>query len=293
MIDDGQTSQSRMTRTYEEIKARAAEVSDLFKRQGIPVHPKSAIGVLLKDAELLEAKYRAGESDATAFSALFNAAHMERVASALLMLEHEPNCDTYLKKLTSTSLDFLDRNPSHAKDIFWEIELWWTLKRASADAKLVDPPDIILNTPDGPLAIPCKKIYSEKNVARQLNSAVKQLKQFDGVGIAAINIDDLAPERSILSSPTAGRMGQFIDTQNVNFMERFRVPIQRYFDAGRLSAIAVCTTVLAEVTEEGTRLNNARQMTIWAWPDVPPVVKKKLEYFARVMRASINGVELD
>ena len=286
------SSEIRTTRDYQEIKVRALQIRDLFRRQNIQFNAASAIGVLLKDAEVLADTFIAGQSGASEFKILMNAAHLDRMADALLLLEGEANCNVYLNKLTSKSLNFLGRIPSQAKDIYWEIELWALLKRNFSNVRLVDPPDIILDTPDGPLAIACKKIYSKKNVARQLSSAVKQLEIFDGIGIAAINIDDLVPADALLRSKTTVEMLRFIDAENIRFLSLCHRPIQQYFENGRLSAVAVCTNLLAEITHDGTRFNNARQMTIWAWPHVPPAVSNRLKSFATAIGVQIKPVAI-
>ena len=278
----------RLTRNYQEIKARANQIREFFRQRGIPFDPKSAIDVLLTDAESLADIFVAGQSGSSANQSLFNAAHLDRMADALLLLAGEPNCNAYLDKLTSNSLNFLERSPSHAKDIYWEIELWATIKRNYANVRLVEPPDIVLDTPDGSLAIACKKIYSMKNVPRQLSSAVKQLAPFNGVGIAAINIDDLVPAGSMLSSPTAAEMNRFIDAGNIRFLSSFQRPILKYFESDRLSAIAICTNLLAEITRDGTRFNNARQMTVWVWPNLPVAVTNRIKFLADVMGAQME-----
>lgn len=285
---DRLSSINRTSRNYIEVKNRALQIRELFRRQNIQFHSTSTIGALLTDAEALSDSNPASKFGATEYQMLWNATHLDRLADALLLLEGEPNCNVYLNKLTSNSLDFLKRGTSHAKDIFWEIDLWAILKRKSNNVRLIDPPDIILDTPDGPLAIACKKIYSRKNVAHQLSSAVKQLEQFDGIGIAAINIDDLVPEESILRSRTSAEMVQFMDAENIRFISTCRQPIRKYFESGRFSAVAISTSLLAEVTHDGTRFNNSRQMTIWAWPNVSKIVSSRLEFFAKVL-----GVEIE
>lgn len=288
MNQDCSSSEFRAKRDYQEVKDRALQIRELFRRQSITFHATSAIEELLKDAEALEGNFIAGKSGASEFQILLNAAHLDRMVDALLLLEGDSNCRAYLNKLTSASLNFLGRTPSHAKDIFWEIELWAILKRNDPNVRLVDPPDIIIDTDDGPLAIACKKIYSRKNVARQLSSAVKQLKLFGGIGIAAINIDDLVPGDSLLRSRTSAEMLKFIDAENIRFLSSFERPIRSYFENGRLSAVAICTSLLAEVTNDGTRFNNAKQMTIWAWPGVPAVVANRVKYFAKTMGIPIE-----
>lgn len=286
------SNQFRATRDYQEIKERALQIRELFRRHNIQFHTTSAIGVLLKDAEILADNFSAGQSGTSDFQILLNAAHLDRMADALLLLEGEPSCKVYLNKLTSKSLNFLGRTPSQAKDTYWEIELWALLKGNFPNVRLVDPPDIILDTPDGPLAIACKKIYSKKNVARQLSSAVKQLEKFDGMGIAAINIDDLVPEEVLLRSRSTAEMLRFIDAENIRFLSTCQRPIQKYFENGRLSAVAICTNLLAEITHDGTRFNNARQMTVWAWPHVPPPVSNRLKSFATAIGVQIKPVAM-
>lgn len=280
----------RAKRDYQEVSNRARQVRELFTRQNVTFHPTSAIGGLLKDAEALERNFIAGKAGEPEFQTLLRAAHLDRMVDALLLLEREPNCRAYLNKLTSASLNFLDRTHSPAKDTFWEIELWAKLKGNDPNVRLADPPDIIMDTAAGPLGIACKKIYSRKNVAHQLSSAVKQLKPFCGIGIAAINIDDLVPGDSILRSRTAAEMLQYIDAENVRFLVSCEQPVRKYFESGRLSAVAICTSLLAEVTNDGTRFNNAKQMTIWAFPSVPAVVSTRIAAFAKALGVPIGYI---
>lgn len=80
------------------------------------------------------------------------------------------------------------------------------------------------------------------------------LGPFDGIGIAAINIDDLVLKDSLLRSGSFAEMRRFIDAENIRFLSSCQQLIRRYFENGRLSAVAICTSLLAEITNDAPTL---------------------------------------
>lgn len=96
------------------------------------------------------------------------------------------------------------------------------------------------------------------------------------------------PEDSLLRSQTSAEVLKYIDAENVNFLSSCHRPIKQYFESGRLSAVAICTSLLADVTNDGTRFNNAKQMTIWAWPGVSTAISNRMKYFAEAIGVPIE-----
>ena len=200
---------------------------------------------------------------------LFRAGHLDRIANAVLPLKHVSNRTKYLTALTSGSLDLLQRQKSHAKNILWELELWSILQRRSFDAILSDPPDIVVTFEGSTIGIACKKLYSEKHVQNVLSEAVAQIEAAFDFGIVAVNLDDLVPQNAILSAPNQETMSQVIVDFNARFLELHERHFRKYLASGRLIAALVSTAILADVYRRRTRFNNAWQSTIWTIPGLP------------------------
>ncbi|PLW68274.1 hypothetical protein [Pseudohalioglobus lutimaris] len=122
----------------------------------------------------------------------------------------------YLRKMQSGDLDLLCRKISDAKGFLWELELCAKLQDLGFTCALRDPPDILVEFEGSVIAIPCKKVYSNKNVERVLSNAVKQVETSFDYGIAAINLDDLIPEKVILKQASHSDAAESLNDFNQN-----------------------------------------------------------------------------
>lgn len=61
------------------------------------------------------------------------------LADTLILLNDEPEKGKFLKEILSGSMNFFERDRSHAKDIFWEIETWAKIRKRLDSVYLSDP----------------------------------------------------------------------------------------------------------------------------------------------------------
>jgi len=144
------------------------------------------------------------------------------------------------------------------------------LKRRDFDASLEEPPDIVVSFEDSKIGIACKKLYSDRYVQNVLSQAVAQIEPTFDFGIVATNLDELVPPDQILRTPTQEAMSQYIDGLNSHFFNSHERHFRKYLGSGRLISAFISTGVLADVYRARTRLNYARQSTIWAISGLPP-----------------------
>lgn len=262
------------------IKEKAMKVEAVFDDASVTIPGTSDLSILISSAIELSDSWLTKKAENIPFQLLFQTAHFERIADAVLPLGAVPNRATFLKKLTSGSLNFFERTPSHAKDILWELELWSVLLARGFHATLAEP-DIVVEFGNARIAIPCKKIYSPNGTSKVLSNAVKQIERDFDFGIVAINIDDITPENAILQVPTYKQFGDFVSNLNVEFIKGNERFFRKYLSAGRIISALVSTTLLADIQQERVRFNNSRQSTIWTIPDLEQEKHRQLDNFYR------------
>jgi hypothetical protein len=188
----------------------------------------------------------------------------------------------YLRKLVKGSLDPSARNPSSAKDTFWELELLGTLRDRGFNASLREPPDIIVDLEDAPAGIACKKFYSEGNVGKVLSEAVEQIEASSMCGLVAISLDDLLPPDALIRAPNARAALEHLNSLNLAFLARHERHFKNYLARGRLILAWISTGATAVVADDPrTRFNTMRQATAWSIPGLPPEIASQVVRFRR------------
>jgi hypothetical protein len=220
-----------------------------------------------------------GQEDKLPVDTLFSVALFNRIADAVLPLGAVRERTRYLIALNSGNLDLLQRTKSHAKNVLWELELWSILRRRNFDTFLEEPPDIVVRFEDSKIGIACKKLYSDKHVQNVLSQAVAQIEPTFDFGIVAVNLDELVPPDKILRTPTPEEMSQYIDSLNSRFLSSHERHFGKYLRAGRLISAFISTCALADVYRGRTRLNFARQSTIWTISGLRPDKERALMKF--------------
>ena len=145
-------------------------------------------------------------------------------------------------------------------------------------------------TDAGDLPVACKKIYSAKAAETRLRRGMHQLDRFSGVGIVAINIDDLVPPSHVLQHRAASSLGAQMENVTLGFLDDNGSQLQQYFQRGRISAVAVSLTLFAEFTEEAPRFNYMHQLVVVVSRYAQPSVRARLKILATSMGASIEGI---
>jgi hypothetical protein len=267
------------SQTYLQIKEKALALEQLFADSNVPLPPTCDLARLIAAAKTLSDLWLMNKVDELSMTLLFHGVHLDRIAEAVLPLQHVSNRNKYLLALTSGSLDLFERQQSKAKDVLWELEVWSILRGRSLDAVLCEPPDIVVVFEVAKIGIACKKLYSEKNVEKVLSEGVAQIETSFDFGIVAVNLDDLAPSGQILRASNQGAMSKSISDLNARFLRSHERHFRKYLASGRLLSALVSTSVLADVYKRRPRFNNARQSTIWAIPGLPPEKDRQLKRF--------------
>lgn len=267
------------SQTYLQIKEKGLAIERLYEESNVPLAKTSELAQLIRVAKALSDAWLMGQEGELPVSVLFRVAVLDRIAGAVLPLRALPDRTRFLTALNSGNLDLLQRKKSYAKNVLWELELWSILKRRDFDASLEEPPDIVVRFGDLKIGIACKKLYSNRHLQNVLSQAVAQIEPTFDFGIVAINLDDLVPSDSILRTPTQQAMSQYIDAWNSRFLNSHERHFRRYLADGRLISALVSTGALADVYRASTRLNYARQSTVWTISGLRPDKERALRKF--------------
>jgi hypothetical protein len=248
------------------VKEKAKEIEALYASAGLTISPACSLAQMIRNVKTLADRWLSNQTKNSSMIDVFYAIHLNRIAEAILPLHDVPNRKKYLKALTSGDIDCFSRQNSYAKNIFWEIELWSTLRRDCPSIYLQDPPDITLQLSGGILGISCKKIYSENNVEKVLSEAVGQVEADFDVGVVALNLDELTPPGTILRVRNKMEMDSFLQKHTDEFIARHERHFRKYLASGRIVSALISVNVIADVLDWEVQFNNARSAIAWTIP---------------------------
>jgi hypothetical protein len=269
---------------HDALRSKIELIRNLYKVSNIQLNSTSQLCGLLESAEKLVDGWASGNSETTDTALLFKSLHIERISSAVQVLSSEDSREKYLKDLLRGTLNFFEREPSHAKSILWELEVCAKIRKAIPDTQLAEP-DVVVNLQGQKIAIPCKKIFSEKGVSKVLSNAVSQFEKSFDFGIVAINIDDLIPADVLLKARTFEELGNKLHSANMAFLTNHGRHFKKYLSESRIIAVIASTSLIADILDESPKFNNALQWAIWTTPELLPKHAKTIEVFReKVMR---------
>lgn len=263
---------------HEAISSKVKGIEHIYSDTNIRIGSSHQLLGLLNDAKDLAAEWSKGDVTETDMKKLFSALHVERIYNGIQLLETEKNKEKYLKNLLDGTLNFFERDISHAKSIFWELEAFTKIKKAISETYL-DEPDIVIDIDQFRIAVPCKKVFSEKGVPKVLSNAVSQIENEHEFGIIAINIDDLIPESVLLKARTFKEAGDKLHAQNMAFLERQERHFLKYLSTSRIVAVIASTSMVTDILDESPKFNNYSQWAIWTIPGLKPNHKKAIDKF--------------
>jgi hypothetical protein len=263
---------------HDALRSKIELIRNQYKESSIQLNPTCQLYGLLKSAEKLVDEWASGDSETTNMTLLFKSLHIERISSAMQVLSSEKLKKKYLKDLLQGSLNFFEREPSHAKSILWELEVCAKIRKTIPHTQLAEP-DVVVSLQGLKIAIPCKKIFSEKGVSKVISNAVSQFENVFDFGIVAINIDDLIPADMVLKARTFEELGNKLHRANMNFLANHERHFKKYLSNSRIIAVIASTALVADITDESPKFNNAHQWAIWTTPGLLPKHKKAVEVF--------------
>lgn len=272
----------RTTFNFVHAKSLAQEVSRLYQSAGIVIPPTGDVARLISIASSLSDAWLTDGLGDKSIIDMFYTLHLTRLADAVLPLADVANRARYLRALLSGGLDFFTRGRSSAKDIFWELELWSSLQRRPCEARLVDPPDIVLRLGGGSLGIACKKVYSEENLPKTLSNGVRQIKDYDA-GIVAIDVDELIPAQHVLKVKNWKELRDQLQRELHKFLSRHEGTFRKYLSVGRMIGALVSIHGIAEVVESDVPINNVHENLMWVIPGLPKDKQLIVNQFERLM----------
>lgn len=276
--------------TYAAVKAMVEEIKELYSLHKISIPTQSSLNQLIEAAIQLSDSWFLDEADSISMSTLLRAFHIFRIAKAVLSLKEEANIDLHLRKLTSGDLNLLDRKASTAKNFLWEVELFGALKAHGIRPKFAEP-DLQISIQGSLISFACKKIYSEKNFTKTLSTAVAQIERSKNNGIVAINIDELLPSQNLLNGKTHQSTNKSLQEINEQFINRHDYYLRKYLTSGRIISCIVSSSIIADVKDAPTRLNNVSQMTFWTIPTISFSRQNIInEFYARLKRYERGGL---
>jgi hypothetical protein len=260
---------------HEAITSHIERIEDIYSKSNIAIHNLHPLFSIMNDAKKLAAEWEKGNFE-TDMMKLFSALHVQRIYAGIKSLD--TNKEKYLKDLLNGSLNFFDRELSHAKSIFWELEAFTKIHKVIPETCLEEP-DIVVNIGQLSIAVPCKKIFSENGVSKVLSNAVSQIKRGHEFGIVALNIDDIIPEGVVFNARTFKEAAEKLHSRNMDFFRRNERHLLKYLSASRIIAVIASTSVVADIHDETPRFNNFSQWTIWTIPDLIKEHKNAIDEF--------------
>ena len=188
---------------------------------------------------------------------------MQQVADNVLPLAGTPGIARELRRLTSGTLDNLDRNRSIAKDALWELEMLAYVRSCGVSAELAEPPDLMMALPAAEIGVACKRMYSVKNFSKVLSEGVQQINASGHAGLIAVNLDELLPARQMLKLKDADHLGRTLIEFNHAFMKDNERRFQKYLLNERLVGALVAHSTVAQLTNDSSPFTFGRQVTLW------------------------------
>lgn len=270
-------SSTRSKSTFLELKERAKAIEDLYASANVRLRPDSGLGGMIQNAKELWESWFLNNTCGQTYEMLFMALHLDRIAEAILPLKGDKEQAQYLKDLLSGTLDFFERKPSHAKNVFWELEVWSRLRKKTKQVFLREPPDVVVDFNDSSIGIACKKIYSERHVQNVLSEAVNQIQKKFEFGIAAINVDDLLPPKATLQANSSQVVSERLQRHNGEFLQRHDRHFRKYLAGGRLISAIISSCIISDVPEK-PQFNNVWEWTVWAIPGLPQKHQIQLDH---------------
>lgn len=274
------------------LSEQASEIENLYAERGVRLPPECTLATWIANVRTIAANRAAGPHVGHTHMEHFKAIHLYRVTDAILALSEVENGEIYLRKITE-NLNFFDAERSPAKDIFWELELWWMLKRKLPLARLVDPPDIMLPLNGGTMGLACKAVYSEASVEKALSTGVKQVTGNCDAGIVAFNIDSLLPppretvetqdSGTIIRAENKAGIDQLLHPIVDGFINRHRRHLDRYLNDKRLAAVVICISGVGDIHGWNVPFNTVRSTTAYAAHEPTKIAGHLMHQFREIL----------
>ena len=248
------------TDTYEQIAVKARQVRGVLESRKVRLRPGSALSLLLKQADILSETWDKQKNASKLM--VFEAAHVNRLADAIIFLGEEPGIQESLRRMAGSIMQPDDRSTSQGKDALWEVVLLADLKKNGCWGIAAEP-DIVVDFGMGRYPIACKKIWSEGGVEKHVSKGTKQLAPFENGGLIALNLDDLLLAGHEIKAPNGASALRCLKKINVDFLNKHKSILQRVILEGKCDGFLISTTAVAVLGEDETSIHLANQTLLW------------------------------
>ncbi|WP_210558342.1 MULTISPECIES: hypothetical protein [unclassified Pseudomonas] len=240
--------------SYSEIVLAIEKATTIIQSKKIRFSPSSALHKLFSDARKLEREWEKENNKLDLVTGI-NTGYAQKIANAIIMLENDPGIDEALNRMARNNMNLSVRTKSQGKDALWELSLLAALKENSIEAKLIDPPDIIVNFGSENYSIACKKIYEEKSLKSRLRDGASQISKTGTAGIIALNIDDLFLENHILISDDPESTLKILSDAAFAFYSKHLSTFTMFEKKPHVDGFLIAASSIADIKSTRSRLN--------------------------------------
>ncbi len=270
--------------SFESIALVGEKMLAFFQQQNIQEKDGSDLSSLVANSRKLADAWKNKSIASEHHELIWDLLTIQRVAPAIVSLDGISGIKQLLIKLATGPLSMNRREPSVAKDTFWEVEVWYRAKRSDLNADLKEP-DVIWQEDGMTTGVACKKVYSEKNVKDPLYRATVQIRNYSGFGFAAFNLDELIPQGQMLEVDRPDDTVKELNRINSEFLQRHNDDFVEQFENQRVSgALVSCSCLVHARSENLYYLGN--QWNIWSHPKLNSEHKNRIERFKNALQQS-------
>ncbi|MEQ9725397.1 hypothetical protein ABRP29_07130 [Pseudomonas sp. WHRI 8822A] len=270
--------------TYAEVAVLVDLADRAIHERGIRFTTNSVLHKLFADARKLDREWRDSKKSPSLVTGI-NAVYAEKIARIVADLIDVPGVEEALQRIAGSDIGLSHRLKSQGKDALWELTLLTTLMRKKICAKLVDPPDIIVELRTGFYAIACKKIYELKSLSSRLRDGAKQIRKSGSPGVIALNIDDLLPGDHILTSESPRVALDVLSSKTKRFFQENLPAFERIKERSCLDGVLISASTISDITETSTRLNLTTSFNFYPFRNEGPGRDRFIELVRELSRA--------
>lgn len=247
--------------TKQECLTTAYKINDGFARYGIPIRPRSDIGLLVKETRWLaeyidKSRNSLSEKEQRRFIDAFLRVEQAKNISNIFYRLDEIHIPNHKLKFLNKRLDRLNREgDSKAPDILFELEVAGRLARFKTFWNIqFAEPDIVIEFPGGEIAISCKRPKGVKGLSGRIKAAAKQGDKSDLSFLIIVGVRDIIMEESFLRFRTHDEFTKFVDDSLEKLMNNYSAPINYAFEKGS-GGVIFCDRFVAFIDEPNLSVN--------------------------------------
>lgn len=265
--------------SYESIGTIAHALEKLYAQAGIRIVPQDDLHKIISAGKLLATWWSAGKIDSLDPAVLPRALCCSRLGSCALSL-HPVRDTERLRDLCSGSMMYWNNVISKAKNTEWELNVWAHSNQAGIPTVFAEP-DLHMTFESERFGIACKKLYSEKNVDKQVSGGVHQIEESGIPGLLALSLDSLIQpnvEVALLKVTDAEEARRLLQSKLQGFVLWRKKRYQdRYFSDGRILGVLLSVQAFTDIVNSKERAIHIQESLIWTDESLPLARREKIK----------------